>query len=65
MPLLLVLSPAGDLTSNTEVILAALPLRQRSYLAVKAEEITLLSVLGWRRSEEVRLEMTQEEKHPS
>lgn len=56
MSLLLILSLAGDLTRNTEVIpsLAAVLLRQRSYLAVKAEEITLLSVLGWRRSEELR-----------
>lgn len=48
-------APAWDLTSNTEVIPspAALLLRQRSYLAVKAEEIGLLSVLGLRRSEEL------------
>lgn len=56
MSLLLILSLAWDLTSNTEVIPspAAILLRQRSYLAVKAEEIGLLSVLGWKRSEELR-----------
>lgn len=54
--LLLIVSLAWDLTSNTEVIpsLAAVLLRQWSYLAVKAEEIGLLSVLGWKRSEELR-----------
>lgn len=34
--------------------LAAVLLRQRSYLAVKAREITLLSVLGWREVWELR-----------